>query len=235
MVAASFGVAMRYALCLSLLVTAACSKSPQEAAQVGQETRKEQAQAVQADPQLRARDIQEPPKDRLTPDDKAIPQDMAKVATRERERMEWHLRTSVGAYDKVGKKGPRWDDLARKAVDLAIRSAVEPGSKVTFPEVNSAAKAAIDAGCDDPLVAIIYAQTSNARADLGRENLNRLRRDATRAYGASRYPAFRRAGSLETFASGLMSVETPDDAVRKEIEADLDASLALLADGAKSD
>jgi hypothetical protein len=226
---------MRHALCLSLVLASGCSPSPREAVHAGQETRKEIAHAAGADPQLTTRDIQEPPKDRLPRDDRAIPQDMAKAAKRERERMEWHLRTSVGAYDKVGKKDPRWDDLARKAVDLAIRQAVEPGSKVAFPEVNRAAKAAIDAGCDDPLVAILYARSSNARSARARENLIRLRRDATKAYAASRYPAFRRSGSLETFASDLMRVETPDDAARKEIEADLDASLALLAEGAKSD
>ncbi len=203
---------MRYALCLCLLMATACSRSPQEAAHVGQETREEIAHA-----------------------DKAIPQDMAKAAKRERERMEWHLRTSVGAYDKIGKKDPRWDDLARKAVDLAVHSSFEFGSKITFPEVHRAAKAAINAGCDDPLVAIIYAQTTDARGGFESEDRIRLRRDATRAYTASRYPAFRRAGTLESFASGLLSVKTPDDAARKEIEANLDASLALLAEGAKSD
>ena len=218
-----------------MLMTTGCSKSPREAAHAGQEARKEIAHAVQADPQLTTRDIQEPPKDGLPPDDKAIPQDMAKVAERERKRMEWHLRTSVGAYDKVGKKDARWDDLARKAVDLAVRQSFEPGSKVTAAEVNRAAKAAIDAGCDDPLVANIYARTSNVPAALGTENLIRRWRDATQAYAASRYPAFRRAGSLETFASWLMDVRPPDDAAKKEIEATLDASLALLPEGAKSD
>ena len=226
---------MRYAFCLCLLMAPACSKSPQEAAHIGQETRKEIAHADQADPKSTARDIQEPPKDRLHPDDKAIPQDMAKAAKRDRERMEWHFRTSVGAYNKIGKKDPRWDDLARKAVDLAVRSSFETGGKVTFLEVNRAAKAAVDAGCDDPLVAMLYAQTSDASGAFGSENRIRRRRDATRTYAASRYPAFRRAGSLESFARGLLSVEAPDDAARKEIEADLDASLALLAEGAKSD
>jgi hypothetical protein len=157
------------------------------------------------------------------------------VAERERERMEWHLRSSVGAYDKVGKKDPRWDDLARKAVDLTMRHSFEPGSKVTTAEINRAAKAAMDAGCDDPLVANLYARTSNSLTGLGKENLIRLRRDATQAYAASRYPAFRRAGSLETLASGLMNGKLRNDAARKEIETTLDASLALLPEGAKSD
>ena len=69
---------MRYALCLCLLMATACSSSPQEAVHVGQETRKEIANADQAGPQSTTRDIQEPPKDRPPPDDKSIPQDTAK-------------------------------------------------------------------------------------------------------------------------------------------------------------
>jgi hypothetical protein len=226
---------MRYVLCLSLLMTTGCSKSPREAAHSGQEASSEIANVVQADPQLTTRDNQEPPKDRPPPDDRAIPQDMAKTEERERKRMEWHLRTSVGAYDKVGKKDARWDDLARKAVDLAVRQSFESYSEVTIAEVKGAAKAAIDAGCDDPLVANIYARTSDVPTGQGKQNLIRRWRDTTLAYAASPYPAFRRAGSLETFASWLMQLRPPDAAAKKEIEAALDASLALLAEGAKSD
>jgi hypothetical protein len=67
--------------------------------------------------------------------------------------------------NKVGKKDPRWDDLARKTVDPAIRQTVEPDSKVTIPEINRAAKAAIDAGCDDPLVANISQWTTSPGAN----------------------------------------------------------------------
>jgi hypothetical protein len=228
---------MRYALCLTLLMLmiTGCSKSPREAAHAGQQARKEAAHAAQADPQWTDRDIEEPPKDGPPPDNTAIPQDMAKTAERERKRMEWHLRTSVGAYDKIGKKDARWDDLARKAVDLAVRQSFEPDSKITGAEVNRAAKAAVDVGCDDPLVGNIYTRSSNVPTTLGTENLIRRWRDTTKAYAASPYPAFRRAGSLETFARWLMDVRPPDDAARKEIEATLDASLALLPVGAKSD
>ncbi len=104
---------MRHALCLSLLMATGCSKIPGETALSGQETRKETAQAVPDATQSTAPKTPEPSKDRSPRDDQAIPQDRAKTEKRERERMEWHFRTSVGAYDKVGKKDPRWDDLAQ--------------------------------------------------------------------------------------------------------------------------
>ena len=40
---------------------------------------------------------------------------------RYRERLEWNRRTLEGAYEKVGKKDPRWDGPAREALDLAAR------------------------------------------------------------------------------------------------------------------
>ncbi|MGP0062445.1 MAG: hypothetical protein ACLQGP_02425 [Isosphaeraceae bacterium] len=212
---------MRYAIVPLLLVAAGCSGNRQEGSRA---ELKEVAAGLQAGIPRVAIPAAEP-----------IPQDDAKVARRERERMEWHLRTSVGAYDKVGKRSPRWDDLARKAVDLAVRQSYEPGSQVTAAEVNRAAKVAIDAGCDDPLVANLFARSSIVPTALGRETLIRLRRDATRAYAASRYPAFRRAGSLESFARELIDGGAPDDAARKEIEDTLASSLALLPEGAKSD
>ncbi len=170
-----------------------------------------------------------------TPEAKPIPQDDAKLANQKRGLLEWHLRTSVGAYDKVGKRSPRWDDLARKAVDLAVRQSFEPGSKVTIAEVNRVAKAAMDAGCDDPLVANLFTRSSNVSAALDRGTLGRLRRDTTWAYAASQYPAFRRSGALEGLASELLDSKAHDDAGKKESEKALDSSLNLLAEGARSD
>ena len=50
-----------------------------------------------------------------------IPQDAVRMEKRRRERLEWNRRTLRGAYDKVGKKDPRWDEPAREAMDLAAR------------------------------------------------------------------------------------------------------------------
>ena len=193
---------MRFALCLSLLMTTGCSKSGGEAAHAGQEARNETAHAVQADPQLTTRDNQEPPKDRPPPDDRAIPQDMAKTEERERKRMEWHLRTSVGAYDKVGKKrrragmispARRWIWRSAKASNLIPRSPCrgQPGGE-------SCRRRRLRRSTGGQ-----YLHPKLERAyHLGTENLIRRWRDTTEAYAASHYPAFRRAGSLESFAAG---------------------------------
>ncbi len=53
--------------------------------------------------------------------DKPIPQDTAQMERRSRELLDWNRRTLQGAYDKFGKRDPRWDKPAREAMDLAAR------------------------------------------------------------------------------------------------------------------
>lgn len=83
--------------------------------------------------------------------DDTIPQDAARMEQRSRDRLEWNRRTLVGAYDKVGKKDPKWDESARRAFDLAARmfsQQVDP--QVTLGDIHVPAKNAVDSGCDDP-------------------------------------------------------------------------------------
>src|SRR5690349_1020259 len=40
---------------------------------------------------------------------------------RHRDELEWNRRTLVGAYDRVGKKNPRWDADARAALEALAR------------------------------------------------------------------------------------------------------------------
>jgi hypothetical protein len=78
-----------------------------------------------------------------------IPQDAAAIEKRRRDWLAWNRQTLQGAYDAVGKKDARWDEPARKALDLAARhfsTQVDP--EVTMSDVYTSAKAAIDAGCD---------------------------------------------------------------------------------------
>src|SRR5262249_38319866 len=81
-----------------------------------------------------------------------IPQDAAAIEKRRHDRLAWNRRTLQEAYDRVGKKDPRWDEPARKALDLAARMfSLEIDPQITFNDVYAAARAALDAGCDDPM------------------------------------------------------------------------------------
>jgi hypothetical protein len=136
-----------------------------------------------------------------------IPQDPAREEQRYRERLDWNQRTLGGAYQKVGHKDPRWDNLAEQALDAAARAfslQVEP--VITRDELFQRLKRAVNAGCDDPLILYLYARLSIGRNDVGpNEELEKRQITAATAMQQSRYPPFRRALALSK--TGLLILE----------------------------
>jgi hypothetical protein len=130
---------------------------------------------------------------------------------RRRQWLEWNRRTIVGAYDRVGKKDPEWDQPARQALDRAVRmftNFYHPAG--AYEEIRKPAHSAVAAGCDDPMVVYLYQRS------LGGRSYRRSRRmeEAARALGGSRYPAFRRALALAgQFAEGGPAEQDEVDAV----------------------
>src|SRR5262249_54222586 len=146
-----------------------------------------------------------------------IPQDAAVIEKHRHDLLAWNRRTLQEAYDQVGKKDPRWDGLARKTLDLAARLfSLEIDPQVTFDDVYAAARAAVDSGCDDPMLVYLYARTSVGANDPGLEEAIRRARAAARGLAASRYSAMRRAVALRFSGSMALSGEDPGDANRKE-------------------
>ncbi len=168
--------------------------------------------------------------------EKPIPQDKAKIEKNRRDCVEWNRQTIRVAYEKVGKRNPRWDKLALDALDVAVRFY----SKQTDPEPSTrdlynTAKAAVDAGCDDPY--IVYQFVGNMRFNSLAEELeiNRRMAEATKTLAASKYPAFRRAIAHRRAGGYISNSPGMDDANRKEVESHLDAALVLLAESIVND
>jgi hypothetical protein len=77
-----------------------------------------------------------------------------------RAKLDFNRRSLAKAYDKVGKRDPKWDDAALEFLDaagLAFSYAGHgtiylPGPTLTYAHLETLGKAALDAGCDDPLV-----------------------------------------------------------------------------------
>src|SRR5262249_39821565 len=133
-------------------------------------------------------------------------------------------------------KDARWDEPARKAMDLAARmfsSEVDP--EVTPSDIHAPAKAAVDAGCDDPMLLYLYSRSSVGPNDPGTREAIRRAKDSAKALAASRYPAIRRAIALQISGSLALSADDPGDEIRKEAERDFDAALALLKESVASD
>jgi hypothetical protein len=72
-----------------------------------------------------------------------------------RERLDWNLNKTVGAYQTVGKTSPAWDEPAKCALtEYASLRPDSPSAEDPYREqiIASNCDTAIKAGCDDPLV-----------------------------------------------------------------------------------
>ena len=167
--------------------------------------------------------------------DKPIPQDAAKREAQDRSAVAWTECTIAQPFEKIGKKDPRWDAKARASVALAAKKFTGwAGTAIRAEDVYKAAKDAVDAGCDDPLVLYFYARMSTGPDYPGDAEYERRMVAAAAALEKSQYPPIRRANAL-CQAAGLKAVHKDDPAARKEAERLLAAMLALLPESVKVD
>jgi len=161
-------------------------------------------------------------------EEKPIPQDPEKLANQLRDSLAWHRRTLGDAYDKIGRKDPRWDAAARAALDLAARHYSMDGDKpIMGKDVYAAAKVAVDAGCDDPMIGYLYSWMAPwPKGSAPTEQWQRYH-DAVAALEKSEYPPSRRARTLIFYASSTLARKeaTADD--RKEAARMLDVGVGL--------
>jgi tetratricopeptide (TPR) repeat protein len=74
--------------------------------------------------------------------------------------LEWLRGVTVGGYDRVGKRNPKWDDDARQALALGTELWGSPGPHMGIDRsLFETSQRAVEAGCDDPLVLYMYART----------------------------------------------------------------------------
>ena len=132
----------------------------------------------------------------LHAEDWPIPQDPQKAKQAWVDHLAWTRRTLADAYDKVGKKDARWDERVNELMKVAVPMIAARENHGTYDDVHHAAKRAIDAGCDDPIVLYIYAQSSFGRNHPGVPELDRRYTAAAKALASSKYPAIRRAIGL---------------------------------------
>ncbi len=167
-------------------------------------------------------------------DDHPIPQDPQKMRRARSEAFHWAERTVAEPFEKFAKKDPRWNELARKAIKLATRNLghqIDP--IVTDDVVFKAAKAAIDAGCDDPMILYLYAimSTGPNQPDLvTQDQRNSL---AAKAMESSKYSPVRRAAILSTAAWYKTYSTNPGS--RKEAVRMFDVALSLVSESLKTD
>jgi hypothetical protein len=168
--------------------------------------------------------------------EKPIPQDSARMEKQFRERLEWNRQTLGVAYDKIGKKDPRWDKPASQALNLAaltFSQQYEPLVRLT--DVHPPAKSAIDAGCNDPLILYLYARSSVGEHYPAEAELNRRVQAAADAMSSSKYSPYRRAVALRAAAERKAAKISLTGQETREIQRVLDAVVDLLPSSVAED
>jgi hypothetical protein len=157
----------------------------------------------------------------------AVPQDPAVRLKRQKDTLAWNERTLVGAYERVGKKSPRWDREAREALGLMARSVSRVEDPPPSPEaVRGAFRKAVEAGCDDPLIAFTHFRYNVMGPDA---SFDQPLAEAVKRLVESKYPSVRKATAF--YASAARKSErakTDPNAARGAVQ-DVDRALGLMA------
>ncbi len=158
--------------------------------------------------------------------DAPIPQNPQTRQKRLREILSWNERTLVGAYDRVGKKSPRWDRQAREALRLMALSVSKASDPPPSPdEVRAAFKKAADAGCDDPLIVFNNVRYNVVGPD---ESSDKPLAEATDRLLKSNYPSVRKATALYISAARKSARAKSDPTAARETVGEVDRALKLL-------
>jgi alkylhydroperoxidase/carboxymuconolactone decarboxylase family protein YurZ len=69
--------------------------------------------------------------------------------------LQWNRKTLAEAYLRVGKRDKAWDEKALGVLESAALMASGSPNAKSYPELAASAKAAMDAGCNDPLITFL--------------------------------------------------------------------------------
>lgn len=149
----------------------------------------------------------------------------------------WTRKTLVGAYDKGGRKDPRWDAKAREALEAItpVWADLAVSDRSLAQRAYALCDEAVQAGCDDPLVLYAHARMYDVivRKDLALSvRLHLEAAQAMKSRGGHCHP-IRQAYVFARAPLFLLSKQAVSDEDRKEAQAWLDLSLARYADAAK--
>lgn len=169
-------------------------------------------------------------------DDRPLPLDRAKVERRSQEWLAWNRRSTVGEYDRAGRKDPRWDASVRTVLELTARRMTLQDPLPQDEELNQAARRALDAGSADPLVLYIYSQTSTKpNCFPGDDEFLRRSQRAADALRVSDYSPMRRTMGEYRWITYQFASDKLDEAAKSKLSQDLDALVGLIGPSAKSD
>jgi len=86
-----------------------------------------------------------------------IPHVKLSRAAAKQSRLDWNLKTLVGAYEEYGNTGDRWDEAATNALTIFAQSRVDEVDEDSWQNnIATNCDAALKAGCDDPMIRYLH-------------------------------------------------------------------------------
>ena len=82
-------------------------------------------------------------------------------------RLDWNLKTTVGAYEEVGNNSPAWDEAATNALAEFAKSRSQSfaADEDWMTIIRTNCEAAVAAGCDDPMIRYLYIRFSMSQTN----------------------------------------------------------------------
>jgi hypothetical protein len=99
----------------------------------------------------------------------------------------WQKSTVADAYERIGRRNPKWDAFAEKAIHAYL---ADNNSEQLEQLIATNAAAAIDAGCDDPLIGYLHARRPLNLRQLSARDRAEAYAAAAEAMDASRYHSY---------------------------------------------
>lgn len=132
-----------------------------------------------------------------------------------KELLAFHQHTMAEAYKQAGRRDPRWDDAALAFLDAlavnftydSVGAIYRPAAYPSYEQCDALASAAIEKGCDDPLVLFLHARVQELRGTLAADELAERYRQAYAGLRGGDYPAVRLAHA----AISLLGYAADDD------------------------
>ena len=135
-----------------------------------------------------------------------IPQDPERMRANREAYRTWYLRSTVEAFDQVGRTDAPWADKARESLRLRAEEMAAERNKGSFQARSASDEAfagAQAAGCDDPLVRYQYHKVHELCGRFqGDEQLNSLRKVVPPLW-ESKYPDVRKLHAVHNLVVAL--------------------------------
>ena len=110
------------------------------------------------------------------------------------QRLTWNLKTLVEAYEKAGHTSPKWDEPAKRALTefARTRSKSTESNEAWGLIISINCIAAVDAGCDDPMIRYLHARFVTGEQRLSAKECADVLCKAATALQQSSYPDIRK-------------------------------------------